>query len=289
MKPIRFVFALMALFFAASVVAQQQSLEVIPLNYRTADQVLPELKPFVESGGAISGMGNQLFLRATPANRQQIKELLAQIDRRPRRLLISVRQDGDRSAITQGTEVSGSVGSNGVRITQPPSRMLSNAAGTVQIRSGNNIVLGQVTDTRSNTSGRSTQQIQVVEGGKAFINVGTSVPVPLRQVMMNPTGVVISDTVVYRDIGTGFYAAPRLAGDSVTLEISPTNDTPADLGAGSANVQRISTTVSARLGEWMEIGGSNSAQTGDESGGLRSSTRNVTDSRRVQLKVEELP
>lgn len=266
--------------------ARAQQLEIINLNSRTAEQVLPQLRPFIEPGGTLSGMNHQIFIRASEANRRQIKELIAAIDRPARRLLITVRQDADHAASASGGEVSGSIGSGSVRI-ESRSSIVGGAA--VEARRGDNVVRGQVHDSRSTGSGRVSQQIQVVEGGTAFISVGTSVPVPLRQVTLTPSGAVVSDSVVYRDIGSGFYAAPRLAGDTVTLEISPTHDTPASLGPGSANVQRLSTTVSARLGEWMEIGGSVEERTGEDSGMARHSTRGASSGRRVLMKVEELP
>ena len=95
----------------AGVAHAQQQLEIINLKSRTADQVLPQLRPFVEPGGTLSGMNNQIFLRASDANRRQIKELLAAIDRPPRRLLISVRQDADSTSSARGGEVSGRVSS----------------------------------------------------------------------------------------------------------------------------------------------------------------------------------
>jgi len=264
----------------------QQQLEIINLKSRTAEQVLPQLRPFVEPGGTLSGMGNQIFLRASDANRRQIKDLLAAIDRPPRRLLITVRQDADRTAMARGGEVSGRVSSGGTAIESR--RTVIGGAG-VEVRRGDDVVRGQVYDSRSAGSEQVAQQIQVVEGGKATINVGTSVPVPLRQVVTTPAGVIVSDTVVYRDLGTGFTAEPQLSGQIITLTISPTHDTPGSQGPGSANVQRLTTTVSARLGEWMDIGGSVEQRAGEESGTLRYSTRGGSSGRRVQLKVDELP
>jgi len=279
--------AMLLLFCCVGLSQAQQSLEVIKLYYRTADQVLPKLRPFLEPGGVLSGMNNQIFVRASPANRQQIKELLASLDVRPRRLMITVRQEGERSATVQSAEASGSVGIGQVRITQPGSRD-GKAGATVEIRRGDDLVRGRINDSRGSVTERGTQQLQVVEGGKAYIHVGASVPVQLHQLVLTPAGVIVSDTVVYRDIGSGFYAEPSLSGDSVTLEISTANDTSADLGAGSANVQRLSTTLSARLGEWMEIGGVTQEQNAEQGDALRSSTRAATDTRRVLLKVEEV-
>lgn len=279
-----FVVLLVAL-LASSTYAQQQ-LEIINLKSRTADQVLPQLRPFIEPGGTLSGMNNQIFIRASDANRRQIRELLAAIDRPPRRLVISVRQDAESTATARGGEVSGRIGSDHARIESR--RTVISGAG-VEVRRGGDVVRGQVYDSRSAGSERVAQQVQVVEGGKATINVGTSVPVPLRQVVLTPGGAVVSDTVVYRDLGTGFTAEPQLAGDNVTLTISPTHDTPGSYGPGSANVQRLTTTVSGRLGEWMSIGGSTEERAGEESGTLRYSTRGGSTGRSVQLKVEELP
>ncbi|MCW5595400.1 MAG: hypothetical protein KIT42_05955 [Rhodocyclaceae bacterium] len=278
--------ALAFVFLLLAGAAQAQQLEIINLKSRTADQVLPQLRPFIEPGGAISGMNNQIFIRASDANRRQIKELLAALDRPPRRLLISVRQDADSTASARGGEVSGSVGSDRVRIESR--RTIVGGAG-VTVRSGDDVLRGQVYDSRSAGSERVSQQVQVVEGGRAYINVGTSVPVPLRQVVLTPGGAIVSDTVVYRDLGTGFTAEPQLSGDLVTLTISPTHDTPGSYGPGSANVQRLTTTVSARLGEWMQIGGSVQEESSDRDGALRYSTRRGGTGRSVQLRVEELP
>lgn len=285
MRKLILVLACLLALLAGAAHAQQQ-LEIINLKSRTADQVLPQLRPFVEPGGTLSGMNNQIFIRASEANRRQIKELLGAIDRPPRRLVISVRQDTDSTAVARGGEVSGRVRSGDVRIESR--RTVVGGAG-VEVRRGDDVVRGQVYDSRSAGAERVAQQVQVVEGGKAFINVGTSVPVPLRQVVVGPGGAVVSESVVFRDLGTGFYAEPQLAGDNVTLTISPTHDTPGGYGPGSANIQRLTTTVSGRLGEWIDLGGTVQERAGEESGALRYSSRGGSTGRRVQLRVEELP
>ena len=80
--------ALLPLVFAlwAGLVAAQQ-MEIIELRHKTLDQVLPALLPLVEPGGTLTGMNNQLFLRASPRNRSDIKRVLAAIDTPTRRLI----------------------------------------------------------------------------------------------------------------------------------------------------------------------------------------------------------
>lgn len=245
----RFLAALLLLAALIGPARAQEELEIFALRHRSAEQILPHIKPFVEPGGALTGMDDKLFLRASSANRDQIRRLIDSLDHAARKLLISVRHDNRRAASTGGRNY----------------------------------------DTRGSAAGRASQRVQVVEGGKAYIHVGHSLPIPLRQVLVGPGGAVVIESVVYRDLGTGFYAEPRVSGDRVTLEISPEHDAPASLGPGSASIQRLSTTVSARLGEWVEIGASDADSDADQSGAGRYSTRNSLEARRVLLKVEEVP
>ena len=148
--------------------------------------------------------------------------------------------------------------------------------GSVQIQRGGSSVTTEIVDTRSSSAG---QMVQVMEGGRAFIQMGQSVPVPLRQAVLGPNGVVVTESTVYRDLGQGFYAEPHLAGDRVTLEISPQNDTPGSYGPGSANIQRLSTTVSGRLGEWIALGGMGQESSGRDRANSTLSTQDVRDNR----------
>jgi type II secretory pathway component GspD/PulD (secretin) len=281
-----FLFALLPLLAIA-----QQEMEIIPLRHRQVEQVMPTLRPLLEPGAALSGMNNQLILRASRKNREEIKQALAVIDTAARSLVIRVSQNRDASMQRSGGEVYGSVGNDNVRITQQRTGAAAGGGGGVVVRSGDSVVAGQVLDTQSTRTARTGQMVQVVEGGRAFINVGKSLPLPLRQVVVGPGGAIVTDSVVYRDVGQGFYAEPRLAGDRVTLEISPQFDTQGNQGyggVGSVNTQRISTTVSGRLGEWIELGGSGQQASGQDRGNLSVGTSDIRDNRSVWLLVEEV-
>lgn len=274
------------LFLALPVLAQQQ-LEVLRLRYKTVEQVLPTLQPLVEPGGALTGANNSLFLRASAVNRQQIKTALAALDVPLRRLLITVKQDNDSSDMASGAEVSGSIGSDRARIIQPGSR--DSRGANVEIRRGDDVVRSRVYSTRGAASDRVSQQVQTVEGGRAFIQIGYSFPVPLRQVIVGPGGAVLSESTVYRDLGTGFYAQPQVSGNNVTMDISPQQESLSTTEAGAVRSSRLMTTVSGRLGEWISLGGTVQDESRDSSGTARYSTRGSLEQRRVLLKVEELP
>ncbi|MBI4189961.1 MAG: hypothetical protein HY525_05420 [Betaproteobacteria bacterium] len=278
---------------ALPALAQNAVLEVIPLKYRTAEQVIPVLRPLLDPQGSLSGMQNQLIIRTTPSNLADLKQVLATLDAMPRRLMITVRQDADLSRDQATAEVSGRVSSGSATVIIPGS---GTSGGVVGARRGDDVIRGRIEDTRTRDSDRNTQTLQVLEGNSAFIRIGQSVPLPQRQVIRTIVGGQIVERIVntteYRDVMTGFYALPRLAGDRVTLEISPQRDTlpspDQNLPRGSVNVQRVATTVSGRLGEWMEIGGLVQSMSTQQSVTLGRTTGGSSDNRRILLKVDEI-
>lgn len=265
--------------------AHAQALETLNLRYRTAEQIIPDLRPMLAPGAALTGKGELLFIRTTAANLDEIRQLIAVLDRPVRRLLISVRQGGQQTYDQGGVAVSGEYSSGNTRIIT--SGNVPGAGGQVVIQQGGNIVQGQAADTRSTRRENVSQQVQTIEGGRALINVGQSLPLPMRQIVPTPYGATISDTVVYRDVGSGFYAEPRLSGDQVSLEITTAHDTQGR-AYGSTDVQRISTTVSGRFGEWISLGGSQQQTDHQQRGMAAYSSSGRSDDRQVWLKVEAL-
>src|SRR5574341_2153174 len=86
-------------------------------------------------------------------------------------------------------------------------------------------------DSRRSAEERVDQRIQVLEGGHAFIATGQSQPG------------VMGGTTYFRETASGFEVVPRLTGSGVVLEISAQRPT-----------QGLVTSVTARLGEWVELG-----------------------------------
>ncbi len=270
------LWGLLLLLLGAGPLLAQQGLEVLPLQHRSVEEVLPVLRPLVEPGGSLSGMNNQLFLRASERNRAEIRKALAAMDVPARRLVIRVATDLSQTEQYRGGRVQGSLGNDRVRIGNADT-------------GGSNQVRAQVYDSRSATAGGGTQMVQTVDGGRAYIQVGTSLAVPMRQVVLGPGGAVVSETVEYRDVGRGFYAEPRVRGDRVSVDISQQSDAPGRRGDASIQVQRLSTTVSGRLGEWLQLGGTGQDASSRRQGTLSLSTSEVRESRGIWLMVEELP
>ena len=283
--------ALLLMVLLAGPALAQTTVEVILLKYRQADQVIPVLQPLLGREASISNFQNQLVLRATPSELAQVKRVLAGIDTPPRRLLITVRQDADVSGSRREAEVSGSIGNNNARVTVPGSS--SREGGNVVLRDGDDRLRARVVDSSQAGGERTAQTVQVLEGYSAFIRAGESQPVRNRQVvrtMVNGQWVDrVVETTDYREATTGFNVRPRLQGEMVTLDIDPQRETFDEQRRGAVNVQRVSTTVSGRLGEWMDLGGISEERSNDSSGILSTRSVRSSDRRGVQVKVELLP
>ncbi|MFZ5538538.1 MAG: hypothetical protein ACOY5V_02210 [Pseudomonadota bacterium] len=258
-----FLAAIAAIVFARPGLAQD--IEVIALRHRTAEQVLPTLRAFLEPGGALTGQGYQLFLRASPANARQLKQLLATLDRAPRELVITVRQDREAESGERAVGADGSVTISNRRVY-----------GNVDVEAADARTIG----TRS-----AEQRIRVLEGGRAYIAIGTAIPMSFRQFVVTPQGLTELRGTVHYDAVTGFHAQPQIVGDMVTVELAPEQS---EIVAGAVERAQLATTVRGRLGEWIAVGGADVRGEWQSSGLLSSGQRAETNRRGVWLKVEEI-
>ena len=252
------------------------TIEVIPLQHRTVNELVPVLAPLAGPQGSVTGMHGQLIVRTTPDRLKQIREVLDKLDTAPRRLLISVRQAARSSGRRQvlGANADISIGDEGrVTVGKPPRHS-----------DGDQVtIFGQhrTTDNQRDV----TQRLQVMEGRQAFIQVGVSLPIVQRGYVTGRHQGYREEVVGYRDATTGFYVRPRLRGDRVTLEIAPQMDRPGP--GGSVAIQHAQTTVSGRLGEWIEIGGMSGANTQSGSRIARTHRTLREEDRVIEVMVEE--
>jgi hypothetical protein len=191
--------------------------QVIPLNNRTAEDLLPIARNLLGQDGSVAAYGNQLIITAEPARIDELSALLGQLDQPARRLLISVDTSDSRDQSANGLK-----GPEQGRIIQ---------YGT------------------ANRSG-GIQQIQASEGSPALVQMGQSVPLTSSQ--NDPYGYSQSATT-YRDVTQGFYVTARLTGDIVHLSISTHNDRLNPGRADVVDIQSTDTNVSGRLGQWITL------------------------------------
>ena len=284
---IRTSLLLVLILYVAAGNAQQMQLEVIPLKNRTAEQIIEVVKPLMPPGATVSGMNNQLILKTTPANLDEIKQLLNSIDQPLRRLLITVTQDQDLQSINQSQSVSGEVNVGNATIRNRPTTRNQGITITGSDNEGN-IINYQLNNNETTTLSNNQYTVQALDGQPAYIQSGLSVPVRNQNAYLGRNGVIVQDTVEYVAATSGFYVLPRVNGDRVNVMVAPNLTDVNGRITPTFVIQNAQTTVSGRLGDWIEIGGLTTASGGNNQGLLSSNQSKQKDSRTILIKVEEI-
>ncbi len=275
-----YIFALLFIspifIFGTSLAGQNDPLQIIDLKNRPADEIIPVIKPMLKPDDAITGTGFQLFLRTDAKTLEEVTRLLQVMDKAPRNLVIKVRNNLDSES--NSTDF--------------------NAAGNYEIGDDVRVVVGdrppkdkgtkvRINSNRNSTDRNTEHMIRVIEGGQAFITAGEIRPYEHRTIITHNHGVSVYDSVDYQDITSGFYVTPRLTGNnSVSLQVQPHYRSINEERAGTIDVQESDTTVEARLGEWIQIGGIDTDASSKDSGILNTSRSSKNIRSDVFIKVD---
>lgn len=244
--------------------------EVFNLGYSMAQDLLPAIEPMLRDDERVSAYGNQLIVRAEPARLAEIRALLSELDRQPAQLRISVASAGAVIGNENGYQVDGRIGVGPAEIVVGDPRN-GNQARVIQ------------RSTRGQNDG--LRQITANEGYPVLIQSGQSVP--LQSYTTDAYGRIIEGSQ-YRDVTQGFYATVRLSGDLATITLSANNNSVNRNDSRVINVQQTDTVVTARLGEWITVGGIGDSEASSSSDiGRSTRTRSQSDSS-IRLKVERL-
>jgi type II secretory pathway component GspD/PulD (secretin) len=261
----------------AGAVAVAQEMQVIDLHYRRADEVIPVLQPLLEPGDALTGMDDKLFVRAGPATLARVVQAIEAMDHPQRQLLITVGQ-GTVSEVA-ATDVRGaatvSSGDVSVGVNRPPG-----ADSSAQV---------VVTGRRQQANMRNVSSVRAIEGMEAYVATGQEIPFNSTQVTPGWSGPVVSQSTSFRDVSTGFYATAHLSGDTVTLVISPRQQSYDRARGGTIHTAGTDSTVTARLGEWVELGAVRESRSASDSGLLVWGRHSAQSQYSAWLKVDELP
>lgn len=266
--------------------AQERRLEVLTLRNRPAEDLVAVVRPLVGPGGSVTASGDKLIVSASPRELADVARVVSELDVAPRSLWISVAQEGSAAEAAQAAEIAGRIGSAGVTLQKPQTVETRNGT-RVEHRSTRTVVSGAFAGSSASETGSLTQGIAALEGRPAFISVGEARPVATTTPIVGPGGAVgVAPGVILQEASRGFYVIPRLSGDFVTLEVAVSGDR---FGTrGTAELQRLETTTSGRLGEWISLGQLASEEALRSSSPLQRSTALSEELRSVRIKVDEV-
>ena len=156
-------------------------------------------------------------------------------------------------------------------------------------------------EARSRDAARDTvQQVRVLNGGRAALRIGSSVPVQWLQWALTPQGPTVVGGTQWIDGGRGFTVQPRWPGGDapVTLEVSteasgplpsaggpPSAHAGAPQAPGPVGQATMLTTVQLMLGEWVTVASSGEETRSSERGVISTRSRSSGQRQVVQMRV----
>jgi type II secretory pathway component GspD/PulD (secretin) len=235
----RRLLCILVLLFVCGAVWAGNQFKIITLQHRFGQDLLSAIQPLAGPGGVVSASGNHLFVDVSPERMAAIEQAVARLDVESRTYRIQVDRSGSNHSSSDRLEAGGNIGGD-VRIQRSRPRV-----------DGRVIIEMDSRETSSRT--RGSEYISVLDGARAFIAVGQSVPFTDYWMTILRRYAHIQQTVQYRDITTGFSVLPRQIGEAVELEITPRisslrND-------GIVEFQELATTVRVMPGIWFNLGG----------------------------------
>lgn len=228
-------FLLALLLFLAQSAHAQTELRIFTLQHYFAKDLYSIITPLVGQDGTVTGTNNQLIVRATPAQLAEIEAVITAMDVPRVNRKITVASNRNQQSTYNNTELSGNVNIGNVTI------------GNGQHRQGARI---DVTRQQNQSSQTSQQFIQVVDGERAFIQVGQLVP--FTQDWLLITRRYAQGTIDWAEVSTGFAVRPRTIGNQVEIEITPR--IARFNSQESIDFETLTTTIRVSLGEWVNIG-----------------------------------
>lgn len=247
--------------------AAEMQLEIIPLQHRLVDDLLPTLKPLLVEGGTLTGMNNQLVIRSTPINLQEIKRVLEEIDTPQRSVRINVQFSDADSLQSRGHDLDIQYHRSPLDISTSATqertwrevREWSDQANNQSDRRPHDRDQGNIRyrqwQTESQQNDESIYFVRTIEGYPAWIKTGETVPFVSSSVILHPYGHDVIDSVDYVDISSGFYVEPHLRQNNVTLFINPQREKTQTRSPDQISHHSAQMTVNGRLGEWIDLGG----------------------------------
>lgn len=216
--------------------------KIISLQHRLAEDILPAIKPLVGNDGTVTAMQNNLIIRASSENMAQIEQVIATLDTARQNLKITISRQSNLASSNSQAEVSGRkrIGN----ITAGTRNYPAKARDGVQINIENN---------QNTSSNNSNQFINVLDGERAFIVVGQSIPYTQEWVTLTRRYVTIQRTTEFIEINTGFTVRPRSIGNQIELEVTPRfSQLNQD---GFIDFETLTTIIRANRGDWVDLGG----------------------------------
>jgi len=265
----------------APIIAAADEARIFYLKHRPAEEIIPIIRPLLGPNDLLNGTDYRLIIRAPDAKLEEIERVLGQFDVARRLLRITVRQGVSADDTAGSQSLSGETRIGQARVTLPEKpggdRGLAVQKNELQYATGNRT---------TSADDVITQTVLTQDGQRAYIRLGQSLPHVQKILALGRNQLVITEGIEMQDVTTGFAVVPHVHGNGVRIEITPKLSTLQDPSTGLANLQELSTTIEAKLGEWIDLGEILGQRDEIERTILESGSTTAGERRTVRLKIE---
>ncbi len=216
----------------------------IQINYRSASDVLPVVKPMLSrTGEAVADeLTNSLIITDNEESIKKIRAFLPNVDVLGRQVRVRIKFQEVRSSKDQSLSVGGSVSGKGWEVSKGRKK-----------RGDINIGVRDETNLKQRSS---ESFITVTSGSSAYIIAGEDIPYRERWIYLSRRYAQLVDTVVFRRVETGFEVRPVVTGKIAHIDITPRISYVSSEGEeGTIHFTSAQTRLSVPLGQWVSIGG----------------------------------
>lgn len=272
------------LFIITPVRADDIQVNEIYETYLPADKLIPVLEPMLGPEDKITAFRNKLIVKAPRSRQDKLLEILEEIDRPLRNIVISVRYANSAERSNNAIDATAHYENDdkGVQVdigNQPPDRVVvfkgSSLDDKIQVRT---MAKSHFTTQKDN----SLSQIRVLEGSQGFLQVGEDIP-QNRFVLLHPNG--FGTTTEYRMVGNGIYVVPQIVKDKVRLELFTTQQKRKPGNNQAIEKTDAQSVLLVEPDVWTPFAGA-SVDTQSQSQGKVLSTRNLKENQNKSLELK---
>ena len=223
----------------------QADVDVIPIHYRDASEVMPIVEALLSPEGKVtfSVRANSLVVNDTPESLQKIRVFLKTFDTPIPQVRIRIVFHENELSRERSASVSGTVSGDDWKIV-----VGGNSNDGIEIRAD---------EGRTDQKRISEYSVVTASGSPAYILTGLEIPHRQRWIYLcRRYAACTEDTITYQTIDTGMEILPVVVGERVNVKIIPRISDPTYAGGRVVSrFTRAATQLSVSLGEWVTIGG----------------------------------
>lgn len=232
----------------------ETELKIITLQHRFPQEILPSVQAIVGNDGSVTSTQNFLIVRASPESMRQVEQLVAELDTEQKNIRITVSHDKKIMTQQRGAGLSGRAQVGDLQMQIP--KQQGEQVGAISRSNQSQSIALDINDTSLESKQTGQAFLTVLDGQRAFVRVGKSVPYTQQWVSFSqryPSAYAVISTTQFREITTGFAVRPRYIGQQIEVEITPRI---ASLNAnGYVDFEELSTVVRVKPRTWLDIGG----------------------------------